>query len=202
MSNTETVTIAPAGTWELDAVHSAVGFEVEYLGGTFKGSFREIAATLVVGDSSVSLEGSAKVASVDVKDENLAGHLQSPDFFDAERYPEIRFTAKNVSLDGETVKVEGDLTIKGVTHAADVTGTVTSPLTVGVGEDEQSLVVVDRQTVLLEQLGAQQPGGARGGAQQPGERANGGFRLRPGLGSHEWGLGLCHRVYLSGGGLS
>ena len=115
------MTIAPAGTWELDAVHSAVGFEVEYLGGTFKGSFREIAATLVVGDDSVSLEGSAKVASVDVKDENLAGHLQSPDFFDAERYPEIRFTAKDVSLDGETVKVEGDLTIKGVTHAADVT---------------------------------------------------------------------------------
>ena len=38
MSNTQTLTIAPAGTWELDAVHSAVGFEVEYLGGTFKGS--------------------------------------------------------------------------------------------------------------------------------------------------------------------
>ncbi len=139
MSNTETVTIAPAGTWELDAVHSAVGFEVEYLGGTFKGSFREIAATLVVSDGSVSLEGSAKVASVDVKDENLAGHLQSPDFFDAERYPEIRFTAKNDSLDGETVKVEGDLTIKGVTHAADVTGTVTSPLTDPYGRERIGL---------------------------------------------------------------
>ena len=73
-----------------------------------------------------TLEGSAKVASVDVKDENLAGHLQSPDFFDAERYPEIRFTAKRLSLDGETVKVEGDLTIKGVTQPLDVTGTVTS----------------------------------------------------------------------------
>ena len=97
MSNTETVTIAPAGTWGLDAVHSAVGFEVEYLGGTFKGSFREIDATLVVGDGSVSLEGSAKVASIDVKDENLAGHLQAPDFFDAERYPTIRFTAEEAT---------------------------------------------------------------------------------------------------------
>ena len=139
MSNTQTLTIAPAGTWELDAVHSAVGFEVEYLGGTFKGGFREIAATLVVGDDSVSLEGSAKVASVDVKDENLAGHLQSPDFFDAERYPEISYTAKNVSLDGETVKVEGDLTIKGITHAADVTGTVTSPLTDAYGRERIGL---------------------------------------------------------------
>jgi polyisoprenoid-binding protein YceI len=139
MSNTQTVTIAPAGTWGLDAVHSAVGFEVEYLGGTFKGSFREIDATLVVGDDAVSLEGSAKVASVDVKDENLAGHLQSPDFFDAERYPEIRFTANNVSLDGETVKVEGDLTIKGITHAADVTGKVSSPLTDGYGRERIGL---------------------------------------------------------------
>jgi len=96
MSNTETVTIAPAGTWGLDAVHSAVGFEVEYLGGTFKGSFREIDATLVVGDDSVSLEGSAKVASVDVKDEQLNGHLQTPDFFDAERFPEITFTTSEL----------------------------------------------------------------------------------------------------------
>ena len=144
MSNTQTLTVAPAGTWELDAVHSDVGFEVEYLGGTFKGTFREIDATLVVGDGAVSLEGSAKIASVDVKDENLAGHLQSPDFFDAERYPEIRFTAKDISLDGETVKVAGDLTIKGVTHPADVTGTVTSPLTDPYGRERIGLTLNTR----------------------------------------------------------
>lgn len=147
MTSTETLTIAPAGTWGLDAVHSAVGFEVAYLGGTFKGTFREIDATLVVGDDAVSLEGSAKVESIDVKDENLAGHLQSPDFFDAERYPEISFTAKDISLDGETVKVEGDLTIKGVTHAADVTGTVTPPLTDQYGRERIGLTLethVDR----------------------------------------------------------
>ena len=144
MGSTETLTIAPVGTWELDAVHSDVGFEVEYLGGTFKGTFREIDATLVVGDGAVSLEGSAKIASVDVKDENLAGHLQSPDFFDAERYPEIRFTAKDISLDGETVKVEGDLTIKGVTHPADVTGTVTSPLTDPYGRERIGLTLNTR----------------------------------------------------------
>jgi len=144
MSTTQTLTIAPAGTWELDAVHSSVGFEVEYMGGTFKGSFREIAVTLVVGDDAVSLEGSAKVSSVDVKDENLAGHLQSPDFFDAERYPEIRFTGKDISLDGETVKVEGDLTIKGVTHSADVTGTVTSPLTDPYGRERIGLKLETR----------------------------------------------------------
>ncbi len=144
MSTTETLTLAPAGTWGLDAVHSAVGFEVAYLGGTFKGTFREIDASLVVGDDAVSLVGSAKVASVDVKDENLAGHLQSPDFFDAERFPEISFTAKEISLDGETVKVDGDLTIKGVTHAADVTGTVTAPLTDPYGRERIGLTLETR----------------------------------------------------------
>ena len=109
MSNAETVTIAPAGTWELDAVHSTVGFEVEYMGGTFKGGFREIAATLVVGDDAVSLEGSAKVASVDVKDENLAGHLQSPDFFDAERFPEATFASTAIRRSGDELEVEGEL---------------------------------------------------------------------------------------------
>jgi polyisoprenoid-binding protein YceI len=144
MGKTQTVTIAPAGTWQLDAVHSAVGFEVDYLGGTFKGTFREIDATIVVGDDAVSLEGSAKVASVDVKDENLAGHLQSPDFFDAERYPEIRFTATDIALDGETVGVEGDLTIKGVTHPAEVTGTVTAPLTDPYGRERVGLTLETR----------------------------------------------------------
>ena len=144
MSTTSTLTLAPAGTWGLDAVHSAVGFEVAYLGGTFKGTFREIDASLVVGDDAVSLVGSAKVASVDVKDENLAGHLQSPDFFDAERFPEISFTANEISLDGETVKVDGDLTIKGVTHAADVTGTVTAPLTDPYGRERIGLTLETR----------------------------------------------------------
>ena len=127
MSNTQTVTIAPAGTWGLDAVHSAVGFEVEYLGGTFKGTFDEIDATLVVGDDSVSLEGSAKVASVNVKDENLAGHLQSPDFFDAERYPQLSFEAREISRSGDELTIAGELTLKGHTEAVEIKGHVNDP---------------------------------------------------------------------------
>ena len=50
----EILTIAPAGLWQLDPVHSAVTFEVAYLAGTFKGQFREIAAELVVGGEAPS----------------------------------------------------------------------------------------------------------------------------------------------------
>ena len=71
----------PAGTWAADPVHSNVSFEVEYAGvNTFRGSFTDFQAALAGGDIP-SLEGSAKVASVDVKDEAFNGHLQSPDFF-------------------------------------------------------------------------------------------------------------------------
>jgi polyisoprenoid-binding protein YceI len=128
VSTTQTLTIAPAGTWRLDPIHSSVGFEVDYLAGTFKGDFREVDATLAVEGKSARLEGAAKVASVDVKDENLAAHLQSPDFFDAERHPELRFTAEDIDLDGESVALRGEITIKGVTKPVALAGTVTPPL--------------------------------------------------------------------------
>jgi len=127
--NSTILTIAPAGTWSLDSVHSRVDFEVSYLAGTFKGHFNEIGAKLTVDGEHATLEGTTKVASVDVNEENLSAHLQGPDFFDAERYPELRFSAEDVRLDGDgQVSVDGELTIKGVTKPVTVTGTVTAPI--------------------------------------------------------------------------
>jgi polyisoprenoid-binding protein YceI len=116
-----TTTLAPTGTtWAADPVHSNVSFEVEYAGvSIFHGSFRDFDATL----EGSTLAGSARVASVDVKDEQLAGHLQSPDFFDAERYPEIAFRADQLKLaeDG-IVTGAAQLTIKGVTKPVELKG--------------------------------------------------------------------------------
>jgi polyisoprenoid-binding protein YceI len=104
------------GTWTADPVHSHVSFEVAYAGtNTFRGGFRKFAATLSDG----RLEGSAEVASVDVKDEQLDAHLQTPDFFDAARFPEITFSA--TSLD------RGELTIKGVTRPVGLSGSLSEP---------------------------------------------------------------------------
>ena len=147
MSTIETMTSAPAGTWQLDPVHSTVGFEVDYLAGTFRGQFREVEATLDADGDTARLEGAAKVESVDVKDENLAAHLQSPDFFDSERHPELRFSADDVSLDGETVTIEGELTMKGVTERVAIAGTAAAPITDGYGKERLGLRVsttVDR----------------------------------------------------------
>jgi polyisoprenoid-binding protein YceI len=128
VSSTASAT-TPVGTWQLDKIHSSVGFEVAYLGGTFRGAFRDVAAELVVDESRATLTGSAAVSSVDVKDENLSVHLQSPDFFDAERYPELRFGADELDIDGESVTARGELTIKGVTKPVVVAGRIAPPLT-------------------------------------------------------------------------
>jgi polyisoprenoid-binding protein YceI len=111
-----TTKAAPAGSWSADPVHSHISFEIAYAGtNTFRGGFREYSVTLKDG----VLEGSAQVASVDVKDEQLNGHLLSPDFFDAERYPEISFRTSDLE--------HGELTIKGVTRPVAISSTVSEP---------------------------------------------------------------------------
>ena len=128
---------APAGTWAADPVHSNVSFEVVYSGvNAFRGSFTDFSATL----NGSSLDGSAKVASVDVKDEQLNGHLQTPDFFDAARYPEIAFRATRLErLDGDRVEGSGELTIKGVTQPVKLSGTVSQPATDPFGRERLGL---------------------------------------------------------------
>jgi polyisoprenoid-binding protein YceI len=123
MSTTETQAV-PAGTWTVDKVHSDVAFAVDYLAGTFTGSFSDFDAEVSDG----VLKGSAKVASVQVKDPNLEAHLQGPDFFDAERYPELSFESKAIDRDGDKVKIDGEITIKGHTEPVEITGVVTEPM--------------------------------------------------------------------------
>jgi polyisoprenoid-binding protein YceI len=62
-----------------------------------------------------------------VKDEQLYGHLMSPEFFDAERNPEVRFVSTAIRRDGDSVEVDGDLTLKGVTKPVTLAGTITGP---------------------------------------------------------------------------
>ena len=142
-------TAAPTftGTWQLDPVPSTVGFEVAYMAGTFKGEFTEIDARLTVDGARARLQGSAKVASVDVKDENLNAHLLSPDFFDVALHPELTFTAEQVDLSENDVSARGEITIKGATRPVEVTGTATAPLVDPYGNDRIGLrlaAAVDR----------------------------------------------------------
>jgi polyisoprenoid-binding protein YceI len=140
---TEARTALPAGTWTLDPVHSTIGFELPYLAGTFRGHFTDVDAQL----TAESLSGSARVASVDVKDENLAAHLQSPEFFDAERHPELSFASKSIQRSGDELTVAGELTIRGTTKPVELVGRIADPMTDAFGNERTNVqleTTVDR----------------------------------------------------------
>jgi polyisoprenoid-binding protein YceI len=103
---------------------------------TYRGSLPEFDATLTGSeDGSLHLLGIGKLASVTTQDENLTGHLASPDFFDVQRYPEVRYESTEFIRDGENVTVRGRLTLKGVTGDVELTGTLVGPV-VGLGDAE------------------------------------------------------------------
>jgi polyisoprenoid-binding protein YceI len=123
MSTQITQQALPTGTWSADTVHSTVGFAVPYLAGTFHGTFSDFEARL--GDG--VLRGTAEVGSVQVQDPNLTAHLQSPEFFDAERFPQLSFEAREISRSDDHVTIAGELTLKGHTEAVEISGQVTDP---------------------------------------------------------------------------
>ena len=86
-------------------------------------------------DDGAVLTGAVKVDSIDVEDENIRPHLLSPEFFDAERHPEVRFRSTELAIDGDEVKLAGDLAIGGNTRSVTATGTIRGPIEVtGVGD--------------------------------------------------------------------
>jgi polyisoprenoid-binding protein YceI len=117
----------PAGTWHSDPVHSHVGFYVRHVVGTFRGSFGRFEATLSDATGEPQLSGSVPVESVHVDEENLYGHLLSPEFFDRERAPEIRFDSTRILREGDQVVVEGELTVKGITRTVVARGEIAGP---------------------------------------------------------------------------
>jgi polyisoprenoid-binding protein YceI len=123
MSTTIEQRAIPAGTWNADTVHSGLGFEVPYAVATFGGEVTDFNVSLTDG----RLKGAARIASIQLKEENLTAHLLSPEFFDAERFPELTFVSKEIRRQGDDVEIDGDLTLKGITKPATLTGTITGP---------------------------------------------------------------------------
>jgi polyisoprenoid-binding protein YceI len=112
----------PAGQWEIDPVWSALEFEVRKLGlVAIKGRVPGFTGTIVGGDEP-SVSGKVDATSITTFDETRDGHLQSPDFFDTQRHPELRFGSTSVEQDGDDVVVHGDLTIRGVTRPVELRG--------------------------------------------------------------------------------
>lgn len=124
MTDTATIT----GTWIVDKVHSSVRYEIEHNGAAkYRGSFADVDGKLEYGADGVKLTGVVALESNDLKDEQQRGHVLSPDFFDAERYPTATYESTDVQLDGTDVTIRGELTLKGQTREVTVTGTIGQP---------------------------------------------------------------------------
>jgi polyisoprenoid-binding protein YceI len=145
MAATNTQTAIPTGTWKSDPIHSDVGFAIRHVTGTFRGSFVDFDAVLSAGAAEPRLSGAVRVESVQVRDENLNGHLLSPDFFDTERHPQITFESSALRADGDGIVVEGDLTLKGTTKAVEARGRITEPLA---GLDGKERIGLDLETTV------------------------------------------------------
>lgn len=134
--------VLPAGTWKVDPAHSQVGFAVRYLVGTFRGSFSPVEATLEVGDGGeATLTGTARAENVRVQDENLTAHLQSPEFFDAERTPELSFRSEEIVRDRDAVHLRGSLTLKEISRPIELQGSLTEPIADPFGNERIGLTL-------------------------------------------------------------
>ena len=125
MSTIEISQAVPTGTWVADPIHSSIGFAVQHMGVIpFRGGFETFEAELADG----KLSGSARVETIETDDENLTGHLLSPEFFDADRHPVLRFESTEIRREGDRVTIDGLLTLKGESRPVELRGTVTGPL--------------------------------------------------------------------------
>src|SRR5688572_8880085 len=131
-----TSTEIPVGKWLVDPVHSSIGFAIRHnTVTTFRGKIGTFDVQLTDG----RLAGTAQVSTLEVEDENLSGHLQTPDFFDAEQFPELRFVSTAVERDGDRVSVAGDLTIRSTTASVELSGSISGPVVDAYGKERLGL---------------------------------------------------------------
>jgi polyisoprenoid-binding protein YceI len=128
MATAQAESTIPTGTWQSDPIHSHVGFSVKHMVGTFRGSFGEFEATVSDASGRPQLTGHVPVESVQVKEENLQGHLLSPEFFDIEKTPEISFNSTGIAVEDGQIVVDGELTVRGTTKPVVARGEIDGPI--------------------------------------------------------------------------
>jgi polyisoprenoid-binding protein YceI len=111
-----------AGTWVIDPMHSEVGFTVRHLMSKVRGKFERFEGSVVVGDEPDQSVATATIEldSINTGTQQRDDHLRSGDFFGAEVTPQMTFSSTGIKLEGDSIKVTGDLTIKNVTNQVEL----------------------------------------------------------------------------------
>jgi len=113
-----------AGTWNIDPVHSEVGFSVRHMMvSKVRGRFNTFSGQLVTGEDPLNSSVTAEIdlASIITGNEQRDAHIRSADFFEVETYPTMTYRSTGVRLDGGDYVLDGELTLKGVTKSVPLT---------------------------------------------------------------------------------
>jgi polyisoprenoid-binding protein YceI len=123
-------------TWKIDPMHSDVQFKIRHLMVTnVTGAFKKFDVTAVTEtddfSTSKNIEFTADIDSISTNDEQRDAHLKGADFFEAEKYPQLKFVSKSFQKNGEEATLTGDLTIKDITKPVtlnvEIGGSVVDP---------------------------------------------------------------------------
>jgi polyisoprenoid-binding protein YceI len=143
MSAVASKTVLPTGTWNVDPVHTTIGFQVtdtSDLFSTITGRFTDFEGRIEGGDEP-KLEGTVRVASVSTDNDQRDAHLRSPDFLDAEKHPEIRFHSTSIEPAGDdSFRIRGELTVKETPFEIELDGRIRG---LGRGKAGDERLVVD-----------------------------------------------------------
>ena len=129
-----TPAFAAPTTWDIDSAHSAVTFTIKHLAvSTVRGEFGKVTGTVSLDGTDVKtakVEATVDASTVNTREPKRDGHLKSPDFFDVAKYPTLTFKSTGVVAGaGGAFKINGDLTIHGVTKPVTFDAQALSPET-------------------------------------------------------------------------
>ena len=116
------ITDLTSGVWNVDPVHSSIGFVARHLMvSKVRGGFTSFSGTITIAENPLEskVEATVDVTSTSTGDDTRDAHLKSPDFFDAEKYPTMTLASTGIEADGKDYVLRTDLTIKGITKPVD-----------------------------------------------------------------------------------
>ena len=119
-----TLPASVAQVFAIDPVHSHVGFSIRHLVSRARGNFGDVQGTITTNPADLSTtkaEVTIATASIDTDNAKRDGHLKSADFFDVEKYPDMKFVLEAVKLtDESSAMAKGQLTLRGITKPVEL----------------------------------------------------------------------------------
>jgi polyisoprenoid-binding protein YceI len=114
-----------ARAWRIDASHSDISFQIRHLMSRVRGTFDRWTGSITADPANWTggaVDVTIETASIDTRQERRDADLRSPNFFAADSFPTITFKSRRVDVKGDSLHIQGDLTMRGVTKPVTLDG--------------------------------------------------------------------------------